>query len=138
MIIFSAHNGLLLHYMPKQQDIFGSLAKILSYPGLREAANLKIWPLRSQRGPEVNLLRFMARTTKNWGWTSKNFVLYGVFKMVAKVSSEQKVHTLQLTNMSGSKKQLVGMTHFLLLLYKCTKVIGFYHSFEGAKMLPCP
>ena len=35
-------NDLLLHYMPKQQDIFGCLAEIWGCPGLREAANLEI------------------------------------------------------------------------------------------------
>ena len=35
-------NGLLLHCMHKQQDIFGFLAEILGCPGLREAANLEI------------------------------------------------------------------------------------------------
>ena len=43
-------NGLLLHCMHKQQDIFGCLAKILGCLGLREAANLEIWPLRPRRG----------------------------------------------------------------------------------------
>ena len=42
--------GLLLHCMHKQQDFFGCLAKILGCPGLREAANLEIWPLRPRRG----------------------------------------------------------------------------------------
>ena len=45
-------NGILLHYMPKQQDIFGCLAKILGCRCLREAANLEIWPSRPQRGRE--------------------------------------------------------------------------------------
>ena len=34
--------GISLHYMPKQQDVFGCLAKILGCPVLREAANLEI------------------------------------------------------------------------------------------------
>ena len=42
MFILFIFYGLLLHYMPKQQDIFGCLAKILGCPGLREAANLEI------------------------------------------------------------------------------------------------
>ena len=40
--ISKSSNGLLLHYMPKQQDIFGCLAKILGCLGLREAAKLEI------------------------------------------------------------------------------------------------
>ena len=36
--------------MHKQQDFFGCLAKILGCLGLREAANLEIWPLRPRRG----------------------------------------------------------------------------------------
>ena len=43
-------NGYLLHCMHKQQDFFGCLAKILGCLGLREAANLEIWPLRPRRG----------------------------------------------------------------------------------------
>ena len=43
-------NGLLLHCMHKQQDFFGCLAEILGCLGLREAANLEIWPLRPRRG----------------------------------------------------------------------------------------
>ena len=44
------NNGLLLHCMHKQQDFFGCLAEILGCLGLREAANLEIWPLRPRRG----------------------------------------------------------------------------------------
>ena len=36
--------------MHKQQDFFGCLAEILGCLGLREAANLEIWPLRPRRG----------------------------------------------------------------------------------------
>ena len=41
-ISYFSHNGLLLHCMHKQQDIFGCLAEILGCLGLREAANLEI------------------------------------------------------------------------------------------------
>ena len=42
--------GYLLNCMHKQQDFFGCLAEILGCLGLREAANLEIWPLRPRRG----------------------------------------------------------------------------------------
>ena len=44
------NNGYLLNCMHKQQDFFGCLAEILGCLGLREAANLEIWPLRPRRG----------------------------------------------------------------------------------------
>ena len=47
-----SRNGYLLHCMHKQQDFFGCLAEILGCLGLREAANLEIWPLRPRRGQE--------------------------------------------------------------------------------------
>ena len=40
--VFSNRYGILLHYIPKQQDFFGCPAKILGCPRLREAANLEI------------------------------------------------------------------------------------------------
>ena len=48
--VYKHYNGLLLHCMHKQQDFFGCLAEILGCLGLREAANLEIWPLRPRRG----------------------------------------------------------------------------------------
>ena len=47
---FCVNNGYLLNCMHKQQDFFGCLAEILGCLGLREAANLEIWPLRPRRG----------------------------------------------------------------------------------------
>ena len=44
------NSGYLLNCMHKQQDFFGCLAEILGCLGLREAANLEIWPLRPRRG----------------------------------------------------------------------------------------
>ena len=69
----------MLHYMPKQQNIFGCLTKILGCPGLREAANLKISPSRPQRGQEgqssqVGSLK-KARTNQHQGQTSKKLML---------------------------------------------------------------
>ena len=40
--LLTQNNGILLQYMPKQQDVFGCLGEILGFPGLREAANLEI------------------------------------------------------------------------------------------------
>ena len=75
-------NGYLLNCMHKQQDFFGCLAKILGCLGLREAANLEIWPLRPRRGKKgqsskVGSLK-KARTTQNWGQTSKKVALFGL------------------------------------------------------------
>ena len=43
-------NGILLYSEEKQQDFFGCLARFLGCPGLREADNPEIWPLRPRWG----------------------------------------------------------------------------------------
>ena len=49
---FAIHltNGILLYSEEKQQDFFGCLARFLGCPGLREADNPEILPLRPRRG----------------------------------------------------------------------------------------
>ena len=72
--------GILLHYMPKQQDISGCLSKILGCPSLRELPTWNFDLSRPQRDLEgqsskVGSLK-KARTTQNLGQTSKKVVLY--------------------------------------------------------------
>ena len=42
LLVILVFNAILLHYVPKQQDVFGCLAKIMDCTGLREATNLEI------------------------------------------------------------------------------------------------